>query len=137
MRIFIIVVSLFLWLWFLGCTTTWKLGKVLLVEGMGVKSIEFLALILFTLSLGSFILFEAVGKWILLAWLSLWLVEQFFCHWYFTIFGASERKLRGYNECFKGTVKLFPASEKRLIPDLYHTVLHLLIIIDLVFVAIY
>lgn len=137
MRIFIIVVSLFLWLWFLGCTTTWKFGKVLLVEGMGVKSIEFVALILFTLSFGSFILFEAVGKWILIAWLSLWLIEQFFCHWYFTIFGASERKLRGYNECFKGTVKLFPMSEKRLVPDLYHTVLHFLIIIDLVFVAIY
>lgn len=137
MGIFIIVVSLFLWLWFLGCTTTWKLGKVLLVEGMGVKSIEFLALILFTLSLGSFILFEAVGKWILLAWLSLWLVEQFFCHWYFTIFGASEMKLRGYNECFKYTARIFPMSEKRLVPDLYHTVLHLLIIIDLVFVAIY
>ena len=137
MRIFIIVLSLFLWLWFLGCTTTWKFGKVLLVEGMGVKSIEFVALILFTLSLGSFILFEAVGKWILIAWLSLWLIEQFFCHWYFTIFGASERKLRGYNECFKSTARIFPMSEKRLVPDLYHTVLHLLIIIDLVFVAIY
>ena len=41
MRIAIIVISCLLWLWFLGCTFTWKFGKVLLVEGMGLKSIEF------------------------------------------------------------------------------------------------
>ena len=137
MRIFIIAISLILWLWFLGCTWGWRFGKLLFVDGMGIKSAEFIALCLFTMGLSSFIFFENVGKWVLLALLSLWLTVQFFCHWYFTIFGASERKLKGYNECFKGTVKLIPASEKRLIPDLYHIVLHLLILIDLVSVAIY
>lgn len=136
MRVTIIVVSCLLWLWFLGCTFTWKFGKVLLVEGMGLKSIEFVALVLFTLGIGSFLLWEPIGKWVLLVELALWLVEQFFCHEYFTIFGSSSKKLKGYNECFEGTVKLFPVSETRLIPDLYHIVLHLLILADLVLTAI-
>ena len=136
MRVAIIVVSCLLWLWFLGCTFTWKFGKVLLVEGMGLKSIEFVALVLFTLGIGSFLLWEPIGKWGLLVELALWLVEQFFCHEYFTIFGSSSKKLKGYNECFEGTVKLFPVSETRLIPDLYHIVLHLLILADLVLTAI-
>ena len=136
MRVAIIVVSCLLWLWFLGCTFTWKFGKVLLVEGMGLKSIEFAALVLFTLGIGSFLLWEPIGKWVLLVELALWLVEQFFCHEYFTIFGSSSKKLKGYNECFEGTVKLFPVSETLLIPDLYHIVLHLLILADLVLTAI-
>ena len=136
MRIAIIVVSCLLWLWFLGCTFTWKFGKVLLVEGMGLKSIEFVALVLFTLGIGSFLLWESVGKWVLLVELTLWLVAQFFSHEYFMIFGVSDRKLKGYNECFEGTVKLFTVSETRLIPDLYHIVLHLLILADLVLTSI-
>lgn len=136
MRVAIIVVSCLLWLWFLGCTFTWKFGKVLLVEGMGLKSIEFAALVLFTLGIGSFLLWEPIGKWVLFVELALWLIEQFFCHEYFTIFGSSSNKLRGYNECFDGTVKLFPVSETHLIPDLYHIVLHLLILADLVLTAI-
>lgn len=136
MRTAIIVVSCLLWLWFLGCTFTWKFGKVLLVEGMGLKSIEFAALVLFTLGISSFLLWESIGKWVLFVELALWLIEQFFCHEYFTIFGSSSKKLKGYNECFEGTVKLFPVSETRLIPDLYHIVLHLLIGADLVLIVI-
>ena len=134
MRIAIIVISCLLWLWFLGCTFTWKFGKVLLVEGMGLKSIEFTVLVLFTIGIVGFLLCESVGKWILLVELTLWLVAQFFSHEYFTIFGVSDRKLKGYNECFEGTVKLFPISKTRLIPDLYHIVLHFLIATDLVLV---
>ena len=39
MRLAIIVISYLLWLWFFGCTFTWKFGKVLLVEGTGLKVI--------------------------------------------------------------------------------------------------
>ena len=137
MRIAIIVISCLLWLWFLGCTFTWKFGKVLLVEGTGLNSIEFAALVLFTIGIGCFLLWKPVGKWILLVELTLWLVAQFFSHEYFTIFGVSGRKLKGYNECFDGTVKLFPVSQTRLIPDLYHIMLHLLIATDLVLVALF
>ena len=121
-----------LWIWFLGCTTTYRVGKHLLVEGMGVKSAEFAVLCLYSLGIAAFHCFRPAGKWILLGILLLWFAVQFMCHWYFTIFGASERKLRGYNDCFRDAVRIFPMSDKRLIPDLYHIVLHLLILLNII-----
>ena len=29
-----------LWFWFLGCTITYRIGKSLLAEGVGIKSAE-------------------------------------------------------------------------------------------------
>ena len=121
-----------LWLWFLGCVTTWRFGKFLLVEGMGFKSAEFAMLCLYSVGLGLYYLLGDAGKRILLGILVLWLLAQFFCHWRYTIFGASREKLAGYNDCFRNTVRLFPMSERRLIPDLYHIVLHLLILLNII-----
>ncbi|MBR2660185.1 MAG: hypothetical protein IKE15_02145 [Clostridia bacterium] len=121
-----------LWIWFLGCTTTYRIGKYLLVEGMGAKSAEFTVLCLYSLALAAFHCLQPAGKWILLGVLLLWFAVQFMCHWYFTIFGASERKLKGYNECFRDAVRIFPMSDKRLVPDLYHIVLHLLILLNII-----
>ena len=121
-----------LWIWFLGCVTTYRIGKYLLVEGEGVKSAEFAVLCLYSLGLIAFYCLRPAGKWILLGILLLWFIVQFFCHWYFTLFGASEAKLKGYNDCFRDAVRLFPMSETRLVPDLYHIVLHLLILINII-----
>lgn len=44
-------------------------------------------------------------------------------------------KLRGYNKCFHGTARLLPESEKRLVPDLYHIVIHVLIAVISPFVS--
>ena len=129
--LFVTVLQFVLWIWFLGCVITWKFGKVLLVEGMGVKSAEFIMLCMYSAGVGLFHLMPAVGRWVLLVILLFWIIVQFFCHWYFTIFGASQNKIDGYNHCFEGTVRLFPASDKRLIPDLYHIVLHILIIANI------
>ena len=109
-----LILQIILWGWFLGCICTYRPGGRLLVGGL------------------LFWLLPAVGKWVLPAVLLFWAAVQFLCHWYYTIFGASEKKLAGYNRCFKDTVHLFPASETRLIPDLYHIVLHLLILANLV-----
>ena len=121
-----------LWIWFLGCTTTYRLGGFTLVEGMGVKSAEFATLCLYSLGLLLDYLLRPAGKWILLAILVLWFAVEFFCHWVFTIFGASERKLKGYNECFRDTIRVFPMSETRLVPDLYHIVQHALILLNII-----
>lgn len=121
-----------LWIWFLGCVTTYRLGKRLLVGGMGVKSAEFCMLCLYSLGLIAYHCLQPAGRWILLGILLLWFTVQFMCHWYFTIFGASERKLQGYNDCFKDTIRLFPMSDKRLIPDLYHILLHVLILLNII-----
>ncbi len=126
------ILQLILWIWFLGCVITWKFGRILLVEGMGVKSAEFIMLCMYSAGIGAFYLLHGYGRWILLAVLMFWMVVQFFCHWYYTIFGASPEKLEGYNQCFEGTVRIFPVSNTRLIPDLYHIVLHILIIANIV-----
>lgn len=128
----VIVFQLALWVWFLGCTITYRIGKCLLVEGMGVKSAEFAVLCLYSLGLIAYHWFQPAGKWVLFGILLLWFVVQFMCHWYYTIFGASESKLKGYNECFKDAVRLFPMSDERLVPDLYHILLHVLILINLI-----
>ena len=120
-----------LWIWFLGCTTTYRFGKYTLVEGMGVKSAEFFMLCLYSAGLVLCWTVRPAGRWVLTAILIFWFVVEFFCHWYYTIFGASERKLKGYNECFRNTVRLFPMSETRLIPDLYHIVQHTLILMNI------
>lgn len=124
-----------LWLWFLGCVTTYRVGRYLLVEGVGVRSAEFAMLCLYSAGIILYYALPGVGRWVLLGVLLLWLGVQFFCHWVFTLFGASKAKLRGYNECFRGTVRLFPMSDTRLVPDLYHIVLHLLILLNAVFCA--
>ena len=121
-----------LWLWFLGCVTTWRFGNVLLVEGMGVKSAEFAVLCLYSCGLLAYYVFPAAGRWVLFSILLLWFAVQFRCHWHYTLFGADDGKLRGYNECFRGTVRLFPMREDRLIPDLYHIVLHLLLLANII-----
>ena len=127
-----IILQAFLWIWFLGCTTTYRIGKHLLVEGVGFKSAEFTVLCVYSAALITFYCFRPAGRWILFGVLLLWFIVQFMCHWYFTLFGASERKLKGYNDCFRGTVRIFPMSDRRLIPDMYHIVLHILILLNII-----
>lgn len=126
-----VVLQAALWIWFLGCVTTWRIGKYLLVEGMGVRSAEFAMLCMYSAGLAAYWLFPPAGKWVLSSVLALWFTVQFFCHWYYTIFGASEQKLKGYNDCFWDTVRLLPVSERRLVPDMYHMILHALILLNL------
>lgn len=127
-----IILQAALWIWFLGCVITWRFGKWMLVEGMGLKSVEFAMLCLYSAGLVAYYTLQPAGKWILTGILVLWFVVEFFCHWFFTIFGASERKLQGYNDCFRDTVHLVPMSEKRVIPDLYHMIQHLLILLNII-----
>jgi hypothetical protein len=119
-----------LFIWFLGCTVTYKCKRFTLVDGMGLKSAEFVMLCLYSAGVALFWLFP-FGKWVLLGILAFWFAVQFLCHWRYTLFGASEAKLRGYNECFEGTLRIFPKSDTRLVPDLYHIVLHALILLNI------
>ncbi len=119
-------------IWFFGCIRTYRFGRYILVEGMGIKSAEFIMLCLYAAGIALSLALPAAGRWYLLGVLILWLAIQFFCHWYYTIFGASERKRKGYNECFQNTVHLIPASATRVIPDLYHIILHILILLNII-----
>ena len=116
---------------FLGCVCTYRIGETVLVEGVGVRSPEFLMFCLHGTGIILYGILPSVGKWRLFAVLPLWLVIRFFRHWYYTLFGATEEKLKEYNACFSNTLHIIPASETRLIPDLYHMILHLLILVIL------
>lgn len=119
-------------IWFFGCIVTYRLGNVLLVEGMGIKSAEFGMLVVYVASILLRVVLPQVGNWFVLSVLVVWLVVQYFCHWNFTIFGATPEKIRGYNRCFEGSLCIVPRREDRLIPDFYHIVLHVLIVLNLV-----
>lgn len=126
-----VVFRILLFIWFLGCTVSYRTRRFILIEGMGVKSAEFAMLVAYALALVLTYAF-VWGRWVLFGVLAIWAFVQFLCHWRYTLFGASRQKLEGYNECFNGTLRLFPMSETRLIPDLYHIVLHALILINLI-----
>lgn len=49
-----IIFQIVLWIWFLGCTITYRVGEKLLVEGVGLKSAEFVVLCLYTLGIIAF-----------------------------------------------------------------------------------
>lgn len=122
-------------IWFFGCIVTYRMGNVLLVEGMGIKSVEFGMFVVYALGIVLRMTLPQVGKWFVLVVLVFWLVVQYFSHWHLTIFGATPEKIRGYNQCFEGTLCVVPRREDRLIPDFYHIVLHSLIGLNLVLVC--
>lgn len=132
MKIVTLSAQIVLLVWFFGCIRTYRVGKRLLVEGMGIKSAEFVMFCLYALGIALSLAIPKVGVPYIFTVLVLWFVIQFFCHWYYTIFGASEKKLKGYYSCFRDTVRIIPASDRRLIPDFYHMVLHLLILTNAV-----
>lgn len=132
MNVVSFVLELILLVWFFGCISTYRFGKVLLVEGMGVKSAEFVMFVLYSVGVALRVFLPNVGVWVVLVILVVWFVLQWFCHWHFTIFGANQRKIDGYNQCFCKTLRIFPSRNDRVIPDLYHIVLHLLIATNIV-----
>jgi hypothetical protein len=132
MKIAIYVLILLLLAWFWGCVVSYKTTKWDLVDGNGINGAEFKWWLIYLICCLSFVFFEPIGKWLLPVFLLTWLVIQFVCHWYFTIFGVSEQKLKGYNECFKNTIHIVPASNKHLVPDLYHILMHSMILALLV-----
>lgn len=84
-----------------------------------------------------FIFKEKIGKWAVFVWTSLWFIIQFLCHEWYTIFGKGimgtlEKKI----EYFSGAVKWLEV-EDRYIPDVYHTILHILILAVVITSAIY
>ncbi len=129
------VLQVLLLLYFLGCIVTYKIGNRILVEGVGIHSPEFIMFLLYGTGVCIHIVNKSIGRGYIFIVLCIWFLIQFSCHWYYTIFGVSDKKLKGYNECFKNTIRLFPMSEKRLIPDLYHILLHILILINIIFIC--
>lgn len=84
-----------------------------------------------------FLFKEKIGLYLILIWNSMWFITQFLSHEWYTIFGSGfmgsvEMKI----EYFKDTINIFN-SETLYIPDLYHIILHILIIIVISTTVIY
>ena len=96
--------------------------------------------IFFLIYLAAIILFfakEEIGKWLVIVWLSMWFVIQFMCHEWYTIFNSGFMgSLDGKIEYFSGTIHWL-IIEGRYIPDVYHTILHILILGALTVTIIY
>lgn len=115
-----------------GCLLTWffldmvglSIGGHLLVTRAYLEDGLFFLLYLMVLMV--FFVKQNVGKFLLLGWLTLWFLTQWFSHWFFTFFGPAQEKI----DYFTATIKLFP-STRVYIPDLYHLILHGLIIVSL------
>lgn len=114
-QLVLLIFELLLLTWFGGCIVTYKIGKHILVDGMGIHSAEFIMLLIYTSSILSYLLFPEIGHWIVLSVLIFWFIVQFFCHWYYTLFGASETKILGYNKCFKNTVHVFNVTMNNIV----------------------
>jgi len=79
-----------------------------------------------------FITKDTIGKWLVIIWASLWFTVQFLCHEWYTIFNDGIMgSLEGKIEYFSGTMQWLTV-QGRYIPDIYHTILHILILIVII-----
>ena len=93
--------------------------------------------LIYLLTIIFFFIKEDIGKWFVIGWLSMWLVTQFVCHEWYTIFDG------GFMGSLDGKIKYFSETihwidiEGKYIPDVYHTILHILILCTLTLTIIY
>ena len=80
-----------------------------------------------------FIIKEKIGKWAVLVWSVMWFITQFMNHELVTITGNNyEGKMR----YFAGSLNWLEI-EGIYVPDVYHTILHILILVVIVVGVIY
>lgn len=110
----------------------WDPSRFTVGDSPGIVSIYGLLMV--------FLVISVVGK--LLGWkyidhfsalyLAAWAILQWQAHWQAFFLGAPKQKIAGYNSYFSGTFRFSEASGDKLIPDLYHTVLGVLLAIALI-----
>lgn len=125
-----IAANIFLMAWFFLDMVGLNIGDNILVTSSYKDDGIFF--IIFLVAFVWFVIKDNIGKYILVGWLFVWFTTQFYFHWYFTIFGPWKGKIN----YFANTIKLIPSSNI-YIPDLYHIVLHVLILASLISMIIY
>lgn len=134
-KIYCIVVQIALLLWFfLDMTGLYVGDKCLVTRSYKEDGIFF---IVYLITIIVFLIKENIGKWLVIGWTSMWLVMQFMCHEWYTIFGSGFMgTLEGKIEYFSGTIQWLQI-EGKYIPDVYHTILHILILCVLTLTFVY
>ncbi len=134
-KIHCIVVQIALLLWFFLDMTGWYFGdKCLVTRSYKEDGIFF---VIYLTAVIVFLIKENIGKWLVIGWMSMWIVIQFMCHEWYTIFdGGFMGTLDGKIEYFSETIQWL-RIEGKYIPDVYHTILHILILCALTLTIIY
>lgn len=134
-KMYCIIAQTILLLWFFLDMIWLKFGdKCLVTRSYKEDGIFFLV---YLVAIILFIAKENIGKWFVTGWMSMWFLTQFICHEWYTIFnGGFMGTLEGKIKYFSGTIHWLQI-EGRYIPDVYHTILHILIIIALTVTIIY
>lgn len=134
-KIHCIIVQLILLLWYFLDMTGFYLGNNCLVSRSYKDDGIFFLIYLIIVIL--FIVKEQIGKWLAIVWLVMWFMIQFICHEWYTIFNDGFMgTLEGKIEYFSGTIQWLQI-EGRYIPDVYHTILHILILCALISTIVY
>ncbi|MDZ7777197.1 MAG: hypothetical protein U5L09_17060 [Bacteroidales bacterium] len=68
--------------------------------------------------------------------LLLWAVLQYQGNWKYFLFPPSTDVLESYYEHFQGTLRILAESETRIIPDAYHIILGLLLLLNIINVVV-
>lgn len=125
-KIYCIIAQIVLLVWFFLDMTGLYLGdKCLVTRSYKEDGILFL---IYLVAMILYITKEKIGKWFVIGWMAMWFVIQFLCHEWYTIFnGGFMGTLEGKIEYFSGTIQWLQI-EGRYIPDVYHTILHILIL---------
>lgn len=82
-------------------------------------------------------LFDYIRKWkyndfSAFAVVLIWGANQYAEHWGPLFFGAPAARVRHYNEYFKGTLRLLPAESDRIVPDIFHIIIGLLLAVCII-----
>ncbi len=122
-----IVANLLLLVWFSLDMFGVKIGDKYLVEG--ALNEDGMFMVISTVVFCMFLLTRKLGKYIQLGWLLGWFILQFLAHEWYTIFGKGlmgsvEGKIAYFENCIQ-----FINIPGRYVPDLWHIVLHVLIIV--------
>lgn len=130
-----IAAQLILLVWFfLDMTGVWFGDLCLVTRSYKDDGIMFL---IYLVAVILFIVKENIGRYFTIGWLMMWFVTQFICHEWYTIFnGGFMGDLEGKIEYFSGTIQWLNI-QGRYIPDVYHTILHILIVFVLISTIIY
>ena len=112
-----------------------KIGDKYLVTGAFEE--EWLFMLIPTITFVLMLVTKNVGRNIHLIWLAGWFVIQFLSHEWYTLFGRGfmgemDKKIACFSECIQ-----LVNVDGRYVPDVYHIVLHILIIIAFVVTLLY
>lgn len=134
-KIHCIIFQMLLLIWFfLDMTGVYFGEKCLVTRSYKDDGIFF---IIYLIAVLLFIIKEKIGKWFVVIWTAIWFIIQFICHEWYTIFnGGFMGTLEGKMKCFSGTMQWLKI-EGKYIPDIYHTVLHIFILLVLISTIIY